>query len=99
VTRSTEPIPQDGVHPDLFTIGAAYVRNLPEGFVFTAADLGAFLPLYADDHSSRHGVLIRYLYRRGLIEFYGYGPARRPGDWDAPARHWVRTDVDRRHAA
>lgn len=83
----------DNTHPDLIAAIVAYVTQLPVGFRFTAADLFEFAAPHADDHPSRHGVAIRILQQRQLIEFDGYGPARRPGAWDAPSRHWRRTDV------
>ena len=88
----------DNARSELFTQGFAYVQNLPAGYTFTAADVFEYIAFHADDHPSRHGALIRALQHRELIEFAGYGPARRPGAWDAPSRLWRRTDVKARRA-
>ena len=89
----------DAAHADLVRQGVEYVRNLPIGFRFTAADLIGFLPPHATDHPCRHGALIRALQARDLIEFAGYGPSRRPGNWDAPSRVWARTAVNAKGGA
>ncbi|OZF57021.1 hypothetical protein [Rhodococcus sp. 14-2470-1a] len=85
----------DNARSELFTQGILYVENLPVGYTFTAADVFEFIPGFADDHPSRHGALIRALQHKQLIEFSHYGPARRPSNWDAPSRHWRRTEVKR----
>lgn len=84
----------DNARSELFTQGFSYVENLPAGYTFTAADVFEYIAPHADDHPSRHGALIRALQQKQLIEFAGYGPARRPAAWDAPSRMWRRTDIN-----
>lgn len=79
-----------GAHPDLMTTVRRWVEDLPAGATFTAAQIGVYLPGYADDHPSRRGAMIRALLNQGLIEFAGYGPRAVADGWDRPTRVWRR---------